>query len=231
METEPDLSRWDFATREGDARHKNSEAKTFEAARLAIAVLADIVYRVGRGEVPKDSDTVELRRVALGNVGALAVRASNVAVLLLESGYGIEALAPGRRLLEHQLRAKELYEDETGNAAQRWLAHKKATPMSSLIKANPGAGRLHGVMSRIAHDDTRAIETLYSPPSWVGSPSEKRSINLFPQQMAKPLVSFARLLVEAPCEIAVRIAEVNGETITLPAAVIVVLQEPTGITR
>ena len=103
---------------------------------------------------------MELRRVALGNVGALAVRASNVAVLLLESGYGIEALAPGRRLLEHQLRAKELYEDETGNAAQRWLAHKKATPMSSLIKANPGAGRLHGVMSRMAHDDRRAIETL-----------------------------------------------------------------------
>ena len=31
METEPDLSRWDFADSEGDARHKNSEAKTFEA--------------------------------------------------------------------------------------------------------------------------------------------------------------------------------------------------------
>jgi hypothetical protein len=49
--------------------------------------------------------------------------------------------------------------------------------------------------------------------------------------MATPLVSFARLLVEAPCEIAVRIAEVNGETITLPATVIVVLQEPTAMRR
>jgi hypothetical protein len=216
---DPDLSGWDFGHRENDVRSATTSHPPFFAARLAVSLLAELVYRVGRDPVIKNAAGEDLRRVALSNLGALTVRSSNIVLLLVESGYAPDAFAPQRRLLEILLRTREIYRDELGVAAGRWLAHKKFTPMAKLLVVNPEFKRAYERLSRMAHDDRRALTTLYSPPPWVECPPSKRALNLFPTMPPPATVGLLRALIEHVVEITVCIADVHGEEIVIPAQV------------
>lgn len=215
---EPDLSGWNFLEREEAVRRGTAQGLPFVAARLTVAVLADLIDRVGRGDVPRDAPGEDLRLVALANVGALAVRSANVTLLIVESGYAADAFAPQRRLLELLLRARELYGDTSGSAAKRWLEHKQYTPMGKLL-AGSEFKAAYERLSRLAHDDRRALMTLYSPPPWEKAPPEGRSLDLFPTLPPPQSAGLIRNLILHVLEIATCIAEVHGDQIVVPALV------------
>jgi hypothetical protein len=96
--------------------------------------------------------------------------------------------------------------------------------MATLVKRKPGAGKLYGVFSRMAHDDHSALQTLYSPPLWIDVGAGERSIYLLPQKAPRPATTIANTIIQYVTEIAVRIAEVNGIDVVIPGLLVKALK-------
>jgi hypothetical protein len=229
---EPDLTAWRFERLEQALRdNADAELRDLEPSREAVALLAHTVWRHGGDPVAMSAPGAELRRVALVNLGSLAVRAAASAILLISSGYEADSHAPMRRMMEIYVRAKVIHLDRSSDQARRWLRGRDHGTPARLIEKYLGKQdkALYDLLSRFTHDDSRGLQLLWSPPAWVSVPEQQRLIDMRPGRKGHHALPLLGSIARDVTEIAVMIVEAYGTALVVPSVVSDLLRRQAGL--
>ncbi len=230
-----DPETWSFASKEADQRSTAArDIPQLQAARMSAALLAQAVWLMSDMDaVGPDAPGPVLRRVALLNVGSLAIRTANATCLLVSSGYEPDTHSLKRRLTELWARATHLYDDQSGEQARRWLRGEGHVRASKLVHKYLGSQGAAGqaLLSRYTHDDSLGIRLLASPPLSRATSEREHLVNVLPSRNHRQAAAILLETTRDVADIAMMITVAGGAALELPDEVAAALHEHAAASR
>lgn len=148
---------------ENSRRDRATELPNWRLANTGRKVLADTVRQLSTvadplpDPLPTTIPAHHARHVAALQLGALAVRSSGGAMVLISTGYEPEAVGLVRRLIESVLRARAVVDDTSGEQARQWL-NGRPRGSAERLAGKYGQGDDIRLLSVAAHADSRALK-------------------------------------------------------------------------
>ncbi len=164
-----------------DREHEQSLTVDLDLPLLPLVEEAVEVMAVVLQELPASEEQPKhelLRRAAVFNLSAIAVRSSAALAALLRLGYETEALSLKRRVSECLDRASAVVADKSGEHARQWL--EGIAPNPRRVAAKYGSQESFDLLSKSAHADNYGLSYLWSPPPNVPVPPEARLVRIDP---------------------------------------------------
>lgn len=162
---------WHFIAEEDALRRDVGALTNWRLANSARKMLGALLHEV-TNEMPSVGDTpaselesAVVRQIAGAQLAGLGLRSGSAAMILISTGYEPEAGALIRRLVESVLRVRRVGEDVSGEHARRWLSGR-APGSAEKLAQRFGASEELGILSALAHADTRALRPVSIPPGW-----------------------------------------------------------------
>jgi len=146
---------------ENELREGIVEEPTYVAADWATSNLASVVRNAGQAGWAAGIEEQRGRAILMLSIRLL--RAARAAMAVASVGWEVEARGVFRQVLEAHARLLEVTEDESDEAARRWLSGKPETSIGAAIRAawpdidSKEVGKLHRRLSQDAHADVGSI--------------------------------------------------------------------------
>jgi hypothetical protein len=164
-ELRPAVRDFAFAATEDALWSKRGQLPHYRLADVARRYLAATVREVqdrdalvGTHKLSTMSASTK-QRAALLQLGILGVQAASSAVMLVSTGYEVDAVAHVRRLLESSLRGRAVMADTSGEYARRWLTGRSPGTLKKLISQFGDPGDVD-VLDVTTHADVRGVALL-----------------------------------------------------------------------
>jgi hypothetical protein len=218
----PKITKWKLKQREQRLIASAEQIPNWRLADKARRFLADTAEHLSAdipsqvGQSLDDFDRDAGRQFASVAAGGLAVRASSSALMLVSSGYVVEAGGPLRRLIEAKLHCRAICDDETGQYGFRYL-QGRAAGLSKLAQKY-GERQEIETLSRVAHADTAALELYERPGSRKGDgPIQEGEFSVLPEADVERAFSVLYVIAYETVGMAVVIAQVFEVLLQIPA--------------
>ncbi len=163
----PPLAKWKFFGMEDGnrrARHQMPNLRLANTARRHLAAVVEYFSaQTSTGwQTLADLSVADAHRLTMSQLGVLGVRTSSSAIVLVTSGYAVDAAAHLRRLVECTLRGRAALADRSGEHARRWLSGRPR-PSAEKLAQKFGAPEELRMLSITAHADARGMALMHAP--------------------------------------------------------------------
>lgn len=167
METiKPRLTGWNFRAREHAlVESAPTTLPTWRVANQCRLLTADVGRQLAASlPAPFDRTTAKLestyaRRLALVQLCGIAARSASAHMVLIGSGYEREALSMLRTVLESYIRARQVLDDTSGDAARTLLQGRRAGGLKAIAQRYASHREVE-LLDHFAHADVLTLRTL-----------------------------------------------------------------------
>jgi hypothetical protein len=157
------FERFEPSDDEARLRQQTHTLPEFQLAEAATSVLAVVIDRTAESTTqqsePLRSDPEALIRATVLATAIRAYRAARAGIIIVTSGYELEADAMTRLVTELYVQGRRIVDDPSGEEAREWLGLKRRHGIGKRIKEAAGAD-LYGALSVAAHGDPRGLRQL-----------------------------------------------------------------------